>query len=261
MEKYKIYKIHFFYTIGILIVTIIGLITVKWSKVPDLVAYITFALTLTSLTLSLLVIIYSVVSNSKLSESIGSLDSVTKDVLNSSVKLGSVTKELAEKVDEIPTYLRNVEEKTDRTNQLIEDLRSKSEIINEPSQSEEIEEKESNNSPSIERFIKTSSFNGKLLMYASNLSYNLKKGFSIDELFEKRKDYVYGYLVAAASFNIIHFSVTNDVYIVTELNEDVSKEIKKSIYDSAKEHDEKKESDLIWNKLIKNIEEYFDKLD
>ena len=67
------YKIHVFYILSILIAIIIILITVRWSEVPKLVDYITFALTVTSLALALLAIIYSMYSNTTLSETVSSI--------------------------------------------------------------------------------------------------------------------------------------------------------------------------------------------
>ena len=185
MEKYKLYRIHFIYTIGILILSIIGLMTVKWGQIPKLVEYITFALTLTSLTLSLLAIIYSLVSNGRLSESIGSLDSVTKDVLSSSSTLSEVTKELDRKVDDIPQSLKTMEERTEKTHKLIEEIQTTNQSMVEkeyPKEEVVVEEEELSN-VNIESFAKYTSFTGKKFLYASLLSMKTVKGFSIMDMF------------------------------------------------------------------------------
>ena len=68
------YKIHTGYVFFILIAIIIGLVTVKWSEIPKLVDYLTFALTATSLALAVLAIVYAMYSNTSFSQTISTLD-------------------------------------------------------------------------------------------------------------------------------------------------------------------------------------------
>ena len=84
----KDYKIHSFYILLILVSIIIGLVSVNWSQVPKLVEYITFALTVSSLILAILAIVYSVYSNSSISELMGEISIATKDVVGHAAKEG-----------------------------------------------------------------------------------------------------------------------------------------------------------------------------
>jgi len=96
------YKIHFCYIFTILIAIIVILITVKWSQVPNLAQLITFALTLSSLILATLAITYAVYSNSSLSESISTLNNVSKDISETSNGISQAASDLAAKIETIP---------------------------------------------------------------------------------------------------------------------------------------------------------------
>jgi hypothetical protein len=256
MEKFKIFKIHITYIIGLLILSILGLITVKWYNIPDLVDYITFALTLSTLVLSVLAIIYTLFSNNRFSESIGVMNNISKEILDSSKKLGAITDDLSIKIEEIPEHLKSVEEKTERTHQLLESWRDKEEVI-----IEEVKTKEENSiNCLVDNFLAYSSFNGRCLLYACLLSYKQKKSFIIKDFLDS-VDYSYGYFVASSAMELFDYSITENVISITKMNPELEKKIKDVIYEKAKSRDEKKTpEDLIissWIATIRKTEDYF----
>lgn len=64
---------YIFYITVILVVTIIILLTARWEEISELVKLITFGLTLTSLFLSLVAIIFSIFSNFSFTKSAANL--------------------------------------------------------------------------------------------------------------------------------------------------------------------------------------------
>jgi hypothetical protein len=259
MENFRIYKIHVSYIIGFLIIVIIGMMTVKWSNIPNLVDYITFALTLSSLILSMLAIIYSFVSNNKFSESIGALNNVSDDVLESSKKLNLITDDLSKKVEEIPIHLKNVEEKTEKTHSLLETMKFDMGNINnvEGQEPEEVTE----TLFSISNYLNTSSFNGKSLLYAINISYNQKKSFLLTELFPRNYEYMHGYFIASSAMGLFDYTETKDVFLITVLNDTISENIKEFAFNAAKKYDDGLKPEELekfsWVNKLNGIDKYF----
>jgi hypothetical protein len=214
--------------------------------------------------LSLLAIIYSLVSNEKMTSSIGSLSSITKDILSSSDKLAGVTNELDVKIESIPTSLKSMEDKTDKTHKLIEEIQNSKQQGNDSSAKPEIKTRlePSEDITRVKSYLTLSSFLGKQLLYACSLSKNLKKGFTLKDLFEDSSDYVYGYLIASQSMGFIRFSETKEVFIVTEINETIDSEIEKLVYEVARAYDSDKKDDKFleihsWVKQADKIRSYF----
>ena len=81
---------------------IIGLVTVNWVKIPNLVEYIAFAATLVSIVLGLLAIIYAFFSNSTFSMNISALSSIAQQISNNSNTLKEAVLAVQHHAEEIP---------------------------------------------------------------------------------------------------------------------------------------------------------------
>ena len=68
------HKAHFLYIVGILLAIIIILVTYKFGDNDKLIDYLKFGLTITSLFLALIAIIYSFISNSTISNNLSTID-------------------------------------------------------------------------------------------------------------------------------------------------------------------------------------------
>jgi hypothetical protein len=73
-------KTHEGYILFILLSILIGVLTVKWSEVPKLTEYLSFALTLASLLLAVMAIGYAIYSNQGLATNLAALVSSITDV-------------------------------------------------------------------------------------------------------------------------------------------------------------------------------------
>jgi len=101
-------KIHFTYITSILTAIIIGLVAVKWSEIPNLTELISFSLTLSSLLLAVIAIVYAIYSNSSFGRNIGKLDDASDNISVSAQDLKSISLELSAKIDATPDALSNL---------------------------------------------------------------------------------------------------------------------------------------------------------
>src|SRR5437773_2456443 len=88
------HKIHAFYILLILGSVIVGLVAVKWSTIPSLPELITFALTITSLVLAVLAIVYAYVSNSSSAQTTARLTDAAEDIVDSGDVVRRATEQL-----------------------------------------------------------------------------------------------------------------------------------------------------------------------
>ena len=83
----------------------------------------------------------------------------------------------------------------------------------------------------IEELLSVSSFSGLIFLYACHLSYKNTISFKMAEFIKDTKlssteDYLYGFIVACASFNIIEYHINRNIINIIKINEfigDVSK--------------------------------------
>ncbi len=215
------YKVHAFYILLILLAVIIGLVTVKWNEIPNLPALITFALTVTSLVLALLAIIYAYVSNFSFQQTTAVLSRAADDVLKSAGEVRRATEQLGTQVQGIPTLLKSVGERVEQTHTLLMEYSTK-QASNVP-----IVEAGSVSSKDLaERFLTNSSVTGLFGLLAMKFSIEKKKTFSLAQFAERTavgvSDYMYGFLVAGSSAGIVSYSGGADDILGTELNDIVA---------------------------------------
>jgi len=220
------YKIHIFYIVIIVGAIIIALATVDFATIPGFKDYVTFALTVTSIVLAILAVIYTFYANARLFLNIGSMEKSSAELSTTSSKLSDSTKELSEKVGILP----EIGAKVDETHSMLADMADKDrgsgdidteiEITDFP---EEI----------IDQFLDTSSYSGLMGLYAFSLSHKYQKEFGLKEAFEKSKhfneDYTQGYILASSCFGLFDYSVKNGKYSVGEINEKLSTDLPEAL--------------------------------
>jgi hypothetical protein len=249
------YKIHAFYILLILVSIIICLISVKWSDIPGLVGYITFALTVSSLSLAVLAIIYSIYSNSTLSQNVVSLERASRDVSDTAKIINEVTTGLALKVEAIPPLIETVGARVEHTHQLIEGMSKK------PSEKDSIQSTTAQGiNNKFEDAILLFSISGVLSLYACSLALNKAVAFKLTELCEKTKFlnpmYMHGFLVAVSSFGALGFTVEKDILNVIDINESLNPLIKPRV-DQIIETEKDEKTKELTNQMLEAIEKYF----
>lgn len=187
-------RIHFTYVIAILLAIIIALITVQWGGIRDLVNYIGFALTITSLVLAVLAIIYSYFSNATFGQNISTLNAASQEMSRSASELGAATAALRDRVDVIPSALEIMGRQFEETRGAIASLAERGAAqMTPPSTSEAIP-----NSDPTHRFLSESPLSGLLALYTASRSAAMNRPINLDRLDEHirymRSDYTFAFL-------------------------------------------------------------------
>jgi len=254
MEGKTISKLHFLYITGILIAIIILLSTEKFGSNDNLVTYLSFALTVTSLFLSLLAIIYAYISNSTFSDSISSLNKSSSDISNNAKNLETITKILDEKFEQLPQFLKALESKVDWTNSYLYDQYERSQTDPQEPLDQGISENY------IDSFINFSSTMGLYALYAVYLSWKNKKPFTLKQLNNNVEllsmDYTMGFLTSVSSFGVFTRSDYSDKWTITDFNTRIAETITNAVEERAEKEIENEKSNYLETQ-IKKLRIYF----
>jgi hypothetical protein len=190
------FSIHARYVIAFLVVTIIALLALTWSREDELVRYVSFAASITSLVVGILAILYAFYSNATLA---GTLSGI-RDAAGSVV---AATDELRTQMLDIPGALRGVEERVTETREMLAVLTKTTGVPQEP-----VVDSEGDERP--RHFLSVMSAAGKLLLHAFKLA--LEKGQDMDlakyqEITSVAPglEYNRGILVAAAAGGLLDY--------------------------------------------------------
>jgi hypothetical protein len=246
------YRYNMSYLLLICLLAIIVLITVKWGSIPDLSELISFGLTLTSLFLSLIAIVFSIYSNVGFSKNVSDLQETSSRISQTADKLQTATIGMEEKVERMPTLIEGLEQSfKSRHEEVMSRLSERKESLTEnPSSSPEIERS------FVEKFLSLSSYSGLKILYACKLAADYKIPFKL-EVLKIEKNYAYGFLVASTASGLVGYTVKEDVFCITQINEDVK---------SCIENETKSRMKLMWkdkpdflqteNKNLEELEKY-----
>lgn len=169
-EKARIHASYIMFVLGSIIV---ALITIEWSSIPRLPELITFALTVSSLILALLAIVYAYVSNFSSQQTTGRLISATETIVKSAEDVRRATDILATQVSDIPSLVSSVGERVDQTHALIKDYATR-----QPAQPPQTTADVVPDDDFVTNFLQTASVSGLLALLA--LKYALEKKKVLD---------------------------------------------------------------------------------
>jgi len=253
----KSWNIHLRYIIFMLAAVIVVLVAVKWSQIPQLVEYITFALTLTSLVLAVLAIVYAFFSNSSLTQALGSLMHVSGQVSDSAQDLSEATQRLEKDLQMIPSRFATVEEKIEATHEMLAaQLDSTSQGVAETSDmfTEEF----------VAEFLRRSSLLGLLIM---RFCYGAEKSggaFTMEQVSEKipvfTRDYFWAFSVALVSMGLLDYKKTDEIVSSMRINEKLAEGARKEFarrLDIVKKDTEKEHLKKQMEENLEIIESYF----
>jgi hypothetical protein len=247
MENKTINKLHFLYITGILIAIIILLSTAKFGSNDNLIAYLSFALTVSSLFLSLLAIIYAYISNSTFGDTISSLNKSSNDISNNSKNLEGITKTLDEKFEKLPQFLKALESKVDWTNAYLYDQYERSQNAPQEPLDQQIPQ------DYIDKFITYSSTMGLYALYASYLSWKNKKPFTLKTLYDNCEllsmEYTMGFLTSVSSFGVFTRLDYSDKWTITDFNSRIAETITKEVEARAQNEKDNDKSNYLETQL------------
>ncbi len=202
----KCRMLHTYYISGFLIVIVVELVSyicVSNDNAANLINYISFASTLSSLLLSIVAIIYAIVSNNKGENQYAKIDSAS-DRISNSVEIFSTTSDnLTNDINSILSKLDELKKNVNRTNDFL--LNS-----NTSSSENSIVTPTNNGTINVDSLIKVyingGSFTGNLALLACVYSYETKipvltKHFIFEG--NDNSNYVLGYIMASSALGVI----------------------------------------------------------
>lgn len=200
-------QLHALYIIGILLAIIIGLIAVEWSAIERLTETLSFALTLASLLLALLAIVYAFLSNSLFSQHIATMTSISREMSDANTQLRQSTDNLRHEVREIPQQLREVGDRVQKTQELVQDGLG---ALNTSSETEASKTDREATDVLVDEIVKRSSYFGNCSFYMALLSYQRERPFAPFKVgrhtdSEMLGGYIFGWLMALDASMIVNF--------------------------------------------------------
>jgi hypothetical protein len=237
----RAHKIHVTYVISILLAIIVMLITIQWGEIKDLVNYITFALTITSLILAILAISYSVYSNTSMTSSLTSISNSAKDIRGAAKEIEYSNKELRTEIACIPTSINQVEQKLTKTQSLLEEMSSYKSAEAAPVDRQEFITTEIPDNKILD-FLENSSMLGLYSILFTVLARETKTPLNYIEVsdkipeFAKNRDYMYAYYIAVLSLGLITVNSEGGDELITEVHSILVANTEKTIVKNLKEN-------------------------
>ena len=221
----KIQLLHTLYVSGILLFFIVELITavcVNNSRHAEIMSYVSFAATLSSLIMSIVAIIFTIVSSHQGEEQYKKIDNASDKVTDALGRFAEKTKALDESVS---NFQRSSEFLSEQMTTILSKLGNIENITKEvkeqlPHQTKEKQGPDFDGSESakvdinqlVVRIINTGSFAGNLALYACVLSKEKKRSFNVSEIttIADNVPYMYGYIILATAIGIIDAKPLNN---------------------------------------------------
>lgn len=223
-------KVHIYYISGLLIFIIIELITyvcVNSNDTDQIVSCISFASTISSLFLSVVAIIYAIVSNNQGEAQYQKIDGASDRISTSVDRFSLMSESLSENIKSILSKLDEIRVISDETRKTVsQNYQSHTSGQIDPAIVDKI----------IDGYIKGGSYYGNLGLLACVYSYEKHQPFIATEIISTNSDYLLGYIISSSALGIISASLDSDNHVSVSM-----------ILPTIKE------------KLIANIEAFIDK--
>ena len=270
----KIIKVHRNYIAGFLGFAVIMLITSKYGGTDGaLFTYLSFASTITSFVLSILAIFITVQSNSDLYKQFTRIDNATDTIKQCSTQIEGTVQTLNAAETKIGTMVENisqtvsqtVSQKVDKIVEMFDERlqarikETENKILGSMNKVSGEQQQTGSDQSYFNRikdyFITLTSGNGLLALYACALSFEHgNKQFDLSNLFRGNETYVWGFLIASISCDIVRFTnEQKDVFVCNYSrfsSSDLYKEIKR------RETLSNNDADYL-NDVMKKIRVYF----
>ena len=193
-----------YYISGLLIFIIIELITyvcVNSNDTDQIVSYISFASTISSLFLSVVAIIYAIVSNNKGEAQYQKIDGASDRISTSVDRFSLMSESLSENIKSILSKLDEIRVISDETRKTVsQNYQSHTSGQIDPAIVDKI----------IDGYIKGGSYYGNLGLLACVYSYEKHQPFIATEIISTNSDYLLGYIISSSALGIISASIDND---------------------------------------------------
>lgn len=234
-------KVHIYYISGLLIFIIIELITyvcVNNNNTDQIVGYISFASTISSLFLSVVAIIYAIVSNNQGEAQYQKIDGASDRISISVDKFSLMSESLSGSIDSILSKLDEIKVISSETKNAVS--QNSQNRIDSDSAPVEIDEKDHKLMQMlVKRYVNVGSFYGNIVLLACILSNETKLRFKTSDIIPGSSDYLYGYIIASTALGVVTTHVDDNYIIVDSVSPFLLKEM---LLKDIKEYIEKSES-------------------
>lgn len=222
-------RMHMSYVIFMLSVVILVLVAVEWATIPNLAEIITFGLTVTSLVLAVLAIVYAYVSNASNADTISRLSTAAADVVRSADEVREATARLGQSVETLPVMISDVGERIDRASTAFKEATTQ-QTLPMPADAKAPRSAEDH----AKRFLSVASISGSMLLLACKKAVTTKKPMSLHDLSTKADlgdvQYLFGFLVASSGAGIVDWDGKIDAITVKALDEHISNNIEARLH-------------------------------
>ena len=213
-------KTHMYYISGLCVFIILELVTyicVNNDNAADIVSYISFASTLSSLFLAVVAIIYAIVSNNKGEAQYQKIDRASDKISSSVDKFSTISGNLSGNINAILLKLDELKVISNET---------KNALTNTNEQNPEKIPKGSINADQlISGYITYGSFSGNLALLACVYSLEKKRPFTITEVFGMNASYSYGYIISSTALGLITMHAQNGIISIDSINVDIKAQL------------------------------------
>lgn len=194
-------KVHMYYISGLLIFIIIELITyvcVNNNNTDQIVDYISFSSTISSLFLSVVAIIYAIVSNNQGEAQYQKIDGASDRISISVDKFSLMSESLSGSIDSILSKLDEIKVISDETRQTVsQNYQSHTGSSIDQNAVLQI----------IDGYINNGSYYGNLSLLACVYSNENERPFFLSEIIPTDSDYALGYIISSSSLGVINVSI------------------------------------------------------
>lgn len=253
-------KVHMYYISGLLIFIIIELITyvcVNSNDTDQIVSYISFASTISSLFLSVVAIIYAIVSNNKGEAQYQKIDGASDRISTSVDRFSLMSENLSGNIDSILSKLDEIKVISSETKNAVSQNSQKR--IDSDSTPVEIDEKDHKLMQMlVKRYVNVGSFYGNIVLLACILSNETKLRFKTSDIIPGSSDYLYGYIIASTALGVVTTHVDDNYIIVDSVSPFLLKEM---LLSDIKEYIEKSEAGQkeFNEKIFEKVKKLFEK--
>lgn len=205
--------VHYWYWIGILTLLCVGLFSKAYGSDTELVQFVSFAATLSSLILAVVAILYNFVTHNQSLKNAESLNRSVDRVDDSAGRVREASKELCELVKELPQHLDALSSEQRKTRESFDEVkatltRSTTETVQSMPAEQTV----------AEEFVRDAPFLGQIALYTCLLSKEKQITFRPEEIYRKEENvgYMWGFLMGAKAANQVRFSFDEESMIVLE---------------------------------------------
>lgn len=216
-------KLHLLYVSGILVFVIIELVSYicigNGANSDSIVSYVSFASTLSSLILSVVAIIYTIVSNQKGNDVFLKISDRAEAINGVSDRLCKIVDNLDNKLNRFENELHVIHDITNDTNDAIKG-------ISNAAASNGLSEGSLSIDDVLSQLIQTGSVLGNAALLACCYSFKKHKELDLKVLFDNNEEYVYGYIIAVSCLSFITVEIKDNIVSVSYVYEKLEEQLK-----------------------------------